>query len=322
MAQQTTRAAVSVPRVGRRRRSRLMRNEVTWGYLFIVPWALGFILFTAGPMVASLVISFMRYDVVQPMKWAGLANYTRLMYDTMIRKSLNNTVFYTFIGVPLHSMAALAAAMLLTRKVPGRNFFRTMFYVPSVVPLVANTILWMWLLNPDWGLANMALMSLGLPPQLWLYSVALAKPSLILMSLWSLGTQMLIYIAGIDNIPQSFYEAAQIDGAGRLQSFLHITIPMLSPIIFFNLIVAMINSFQVFAVVVVADIGGSGDIGTVSGGGPSHATLFYVFYLYRTAWFYFRMGYASAMAWLLFVTIVAFTGLQFWLSGRWVYYEA
>ena len=322
MARHMTRAIVSVPRVGRRRRSRLMRNEVTWGYLFIVPWALGFILFTAGPMVASMVISFMRYDIVQPMKWAGLANYSRLTQDFLIRKSLSNTAFYTFIGVPLHSMAALAAAMLLTRKVPGRNFFRTMFYIPSVVPMVANTILWMWLLNPDWGLANMALMALGLPPQLWLYSVRLAKPSYILMSLWSLGTQMVIYTAGIENIPESFYEAAQIDGAGRLQSFLHITIPMLSPIIFFNLIVAMIGSFQVFTVAFVAGIGGSGWGSAMSAGGPSHATLFYVLYLYGTAWVYFRMGYASAMAWLLFVIIIAFTGLQFWLSRRWVFYEA
>lgn len=297
---------------GRRTRSRLRWNESLWGYLFILPWALGFLLFTAGPMVASFVLSFTQYDIVQAPEFAGLYNYQRLIQDVLIRKSLYNTAYYVLIGVPLNTMLALLAAMLLTRPIRGQNFFRAVFYVPSVVPLVANAILWMWLLNPDFGLFNMALRTVGLPQLNWFHSVTWSKPSFILMSLFTMGTQMVVFIAGIRNIPASLYEAAEIDGANRLRLFWHITIPMLSPVIFFNLIISMIGAFQVFTTAYVV---------TDGAGGPSNSTLFYVLYLYRNAWLYFKMGYASAMAWLLFLIVIGGTALQFLLARKWVYYE-
>jgi len=287
-------------------------TEYLWAYFFILPWFLGFICFIAGPMIISLIISFTQYDIVQAPAFIGLANYERLLNDSLVRKSLWNTAYYVLIGVPLNTTEALLAAMLLTRPLRGQNLFRTIFYVPSVVPLVASAILWMWLFNPDFGLVNMGLRAIGLPPQLWFHSVVWSKPSFIIMTLFSVGTQMVIFVAGIKNIPQSLYEAAEIDGANRLQTFWNITIPMLSPVIFFNLVVSMIGAFQVFTTAYVV---------TDGMGSPNNSTLFYVLYLYRNAWLYFKMGYASTLAWLLFLIVVMATALQFLGARRWVYYE-
>ncbi len=287
-------------------------TEYLWAYVFILPWFLGFIMFIAGPMLISLYLSFTRYDIVQTPTFVGVANYTRLFQDSMVRTALWNTGYYVLIGVPLNTMEALWAAILLTRHIRGQNFFRTALYLPSIVPAVANTILWVWLLNPDFGLVNMILRSLGLPAQLWFHSVTWSKPSFILMTLFSVGTQMVIFVAGIKNIPTPLYEAAELDGATRFRVFWHVMIPMLSPVIFFNLVVSMIGAFQVFTSVFIV---------TDGAGGPNHSTLFYVLYLYRNAWLYFKMGYASTLAWLLFVIIVAATAFQFWAARRWVYYE-
>lgn len=276
----------------------------------ILPWLLGFVIFTAGPMLASAALAFTSYDILTPPRLVGLSNFTRMLNDELFTMSLYNTAFYTFIGVPLHIFVALLAAMLLNVKAPGIRFYRTAYYMPSITPSVANALLWLWIFNPDFGLANVVMSSLSLPPQRWLWDVNLAKPSFILMSLWALGSQMITFLAGLQNVPPHLHEAASIDGANAFQRWRLITLPMLSPIILFNLIMAVIGSFQVFNVAYIA-----------TEGGPENATLFYVLYLYRNGFEYFKMGYASALAWVLFVIILVFTLIQFKLSNRWVYYE-
>lgn len=309
------RGAASLPRVRRgvrvwRRPGRMRRQEYLWGYLLILPWLLGFFLWTAGPMMASIVISFLDWEIVTPPKWAGFGNYLRLFHDDLFLVSLANTAYYTFLGVPLHLAVALLAALLLTVPLRGVSLLRTAFYLPSIVPSVANTLLWVWILNPTFGLANAILRRVSLPPLHWLDDPMLSKPTLILMSLWTLGNVMVIFIAGLEGVPATLYEAAQLDGAGRWSRFRHVTLPMISPVIFFNLVVSLIGSFQVFTVAYIA-----------TGGGPENSTLFYLLYLYRNGFEYFRMGYASALAWVLFLIIALFTVVQFRLSRRWVYYE-
>jgi len=288
----------------------MRRQEYLWGYLLILPWLLGFFLWTAGPMMASIVISFLDWEIVTPPKWAGFGNYLRLFHDDLFLVSLANTAYYTFLGVPLHLAVALLAALLLTVPLRGVSLLRTAFYLPSIVPSVANTLLWVWILNPTFGLANAILRRVSLPPLHWLDDPMLSKPTLILMSLWTLGNVMVIFIAGLEGVPATLYEAAQLDGAGRWSRFRHVTLPMISPVIFFNLVVSLIGSFQVFTVAYIA-----------TGGGPENSTLFYLLYLYRNGFEYFRMGYASALAWVLFLIIALFTVVQFRLSRRWVYYE-
>lgn len=286
-------------------------TEYIWAYIFVLPWLIGFLSFIAGPMIASLYLSFTKYDLVMA-PWVGFANWERLFQDGLMRKALYNTGYYVLIGVPLNTIEALWAAILLTRPIRGQNFFRTALYIPSVVPGVANIILWLWLLNPDFGLVNSILGTFGIKGPLWFQSVVWSKPSFILITLFSVGTQMVIFVVGIKNIPISLYEAAEIDGAGRWGSFRNVTVPMLSPVIFFNLVVSMIGAFQVFT---------SAFIATDGRGGPVESTLFYVLYLYKNAWLYFKMGYASTLAWLLFLIVVAMTGIQFLIARRWVHYE-
>lgn len=286
-------------------------SEYIWAYIFILPWLIGFLAFALGPMLWSFYLSFTSYDLVMT-PWVGLKNWDRLLNDGLMRKALWNTGFYVLIGVPLNTIEALWAAILLTRPIRGQNFFRTALYVPSVVPGVANIILWLWLLNPDFGLVNSVLGTLGIKGPLWFNSVTWSKPSFILITLFSVGTQMVIFVAGIKNIPQSLYEAGELDGAGRWGAFRNITVPMLSPVIFFNLVVSMIGAFQVFTVAFIA---------TDGRGGPAESTLFYGLYLYQNAWQYFKMGYASALAWLLFLIVVLMTVLQFYIARKWVHTE-
>jgi multiple sugar transport system permease protein len=292
-----------------RRRSLLWREHVD-GYLFILPWMLGFFIFVAGPMVASFLISFMDWEIVTPARWSGFAQYRRLLNDRQFYLSLYNTAYYVFIGVPLHLFLALLAALAMNLNLRGIRIYRTLFFIPSITPVVASSLLWLWIFNPDFGLANSLLNWLGLPSLYWLQDPKLAKISLIIMSFWTIGGQMVILLAGLKGIPPSLYEAAHIDGAGSWASFWHITLPMLSPAIFFNLILAIIGAFQIFTQSFI-----------ITDGGPENATLFYVLYLYRTAFENFRMGYASAMAWVLFIIILLFTYIQFRLSDRWVFYE-
>ena len=287
-----------------------MWREHLDAYIFLGPWILGFLAWTLGPMVASAALAFTNYEILLAPKWVGLDNFGGMLRDEIFLKSLGNTAYYTFIGVPLQIVVALFAAILLNQKVRGVSIYRTAFYLPSLAPAVANAMVWLWLLNPEFGLANALLRALGLPPQKWLMDVNLAKPSMIIMSLWGIGSQMIIFLAGLQGIPDLYYEAATVDGAKRWDTIRHITMPLLSPSIFFNTVVGIIGSFQVFTTAFVA-----------TGGGPQNATLFYVLYLYRNGFQYFKMGYASALAWVLFVIILGFTLLQFRIGQYWVYYE-
>ncbi len=280
------------------------------GYIFIAPWLLGFIIFTVGPMIASLVLSFTDYRAVSAPHWAGLANFARMFHERYFLISLANTAYYTFLGVPCFLMTAFLVALALNTKVHGVAIYRTVYYLPSIMPTVASAILWVWIFNPDFGFANVAMRFLHLPTQKWLANPYLAKPCFIIMGMWETGATMLIFLAGLQGIPEALYEAAEIDGAGALRRFLHITIPMMTPTIFFNLVISIIGTFQVFSTAYVA-----------TNGGPVNATLFYVLYLYRMAFQSFWMGYASALAWVLFVIILVFTLIQWRLSQRWVFYE-
>lgn len=296
-------------------RLKAYRRSILWSetrdaFLFLMPWILGFLLFTAGPMLASLYISFTRWEIVTPAIWVGPSQYLRLLHDDRFYLSLYNTAYYVFIGVPLHLFLALLAALAMNMDLRGIRFYRTLYYVPSITPAVANAILWLWIFHPQWGLANAALQGLGLKPLYWLQDPRLAKPAFILMSFWTIGGQMVILLAGLKGIPEVLYEAAEIDGANAWHRFWRVTLPLLTPALFFNLIIAIIGAFQVFTQAYI-----------MTEGGPSYATLFYVLYLYRMAFENFRMGYASAMAWVLFLIILIFTLLQFRISERWVFYE-
>ena len=288
----------------------LLWQEYRDGYIFILPWLLGFLIFVAGPMIASLLISFTRWEIVTPAHWVGLEQYTKLFADDRFYLSLYNTAYYVFLGVPLHLLLALLAAMAMNLNIRGIRFYRTVYFLPSITPVVASSLLWLWIFNPEFGLANSALSALGLPRLFWLQDPRLAKAAFIIMSFWNIGGQMVILLAGLKGIPPALYEAAHIDGAGAWASFRNITLPMLSPAIFFNLILAIIGAFQVFTQAYI-----------ITQGGPENATLFYVLYLYRAAFENFRMGYASALAWVLFIIILIFTYIQFKLSDRWVFYE-
>ena len=287
--------------------SKLRRVE---GYLFILPWLVGFFVFTAGPMLASLLLSFTDFRGIGGFPFTGLANYQRMVAEEHFWVSLHNTIYYTFLGVPLFLAAALTYALLLNTGVRGIAAYRTVYYLPSVTPLVANAVIWLWILNPDFGFANVALHALGLPELGWFTDPDLAKPSLILIGLWGAGSSTLVFLAALQGTPEALYEAATIDGAGRWARFVHVTLPMISPAIFFNLIMGIIGTFQVFTTAYVA-----------TGGGPLNATLFYLLYLYQMAFQSFWMGYASALAWVLLVIILIFTAIQFVGARRWVYYE-
>jgi multiple sugar transport system permease protein len=288
----------------------LLWREAVDGWLFILPWSLGFLFFTAGPMLASAALSFMEWEILTPATWVGLANFRLMLQDPLFYKSLYNTAFYTFLGVPLYLVASLLMALLLNLPLRGTSIYRTFFFVPSLTPSVANALLWVWIFSPDFGLANYFLQAVGLPPQKWLFDVNLAKPSLILMGLWGIGSQMVIFLAGLQGIPQVLYEAAHIDGANNWQRFWNITLPMLSPTIFFNLVIGIIGSFQVFTTAFIA-----------TQGGPQNATLFYVLYLWRNGFDYFKMGYGAALAWVLFLIVLILTLIQFKIAKRLVYYE-
>lgn len=289
------------------------------GYAFIAPWLIGFLVFTAGPMIASLLISLHSWSMLSPPTWIGLENYqTILTEDPLFPISLWNTGFYVLLSVPLTIVVGLALAVLLHNQLPGMSFFRTMVFLPSIMNIIAVSVLWLWIFNPEFGLLNSLLRWVGIEGPLWLQSEAWAKPSLVVMSLWGVGGTTIIFLAALQGVPPELHEAAALDGAGPARRFFHITIPMISPAIFFSSIMGVIGSFQVFAQVFVM----TGGAQSGSEGGPNNATLFLVLYLYKKAFQEFRMGYASALAWILFFIILAFTVLQTRLSKSRVYYES
>ncbi|NMB45729.1 MAG: sugar ABC transporter permease [Firmicutes bacterium] len=276
-----------------------------------MPSILGILIWLVGPMIYSIWLSLTKWDIITPAKYVGLGNFKKLfLNDTLFWKSLWVTFYYTIVAVPLNLVAGFLVALLLNTKVKGMNAFRTIFYLPSIVPQVANAMLWLWLLNPEFGLVNTFLRSLGFPKVLWLQDERWVMPAFWVMGLWTIGGGMLIYLAGLQGIPEQLYEAAEIDGASVWAKFWHITIPQMSPIIFFNLIMGIIGSFQIFT---------SGFL--MTNGGPNNATLFYVLYLYRNAFEWLNMGYAAALAWVLFVIILLLTLLIFRSLGDKVYYD-
>ena len=291
------------------RRNSLLIKEEREFYMFISPWLFGFVFLTLGPLLVSLIMSFTQWEVISPPKWIGGRNYLSMYRDPLFRQSLKVTTIYTVLDVPLRMAASLLVALALNQKILGARWYRTFYYMPSVIPAVAVSMLFLWILAPK-GLLNALLGMVGIPPQKWLTSSKLALYSLVLMSLWGYGSSMVIFLAGLQGIPQQLYEAAEIDGANRWRRFIHITIPMLSPVILFNTVMAMIGTFQVFT---------TGFL--VTGGGPNNATLFYALYLYRSAFEYFEMGYACALAWVLFLIILLLTLITFRSSAAYVYYE-
>ncbi|HTO93484.1 MAG TPA: sugar ABC transporter permease [Bacteroidota bacterium] len=289
------------------------------GYLFVSPWIAGFLLLTAGPMIASVYVSGTAWTMLSPPVWVGASNYARLLTeDTLFTLSLRNTLYYVALAIPLGLAAALALALLLNSRVKGTALFRTLFFLPSITNLVAVSVLWLWILNPEYGLLNSLLRAAGISGPLWLQSEHWAKPALVLMSLWGVGGTMLVFLAALQGIPAELYEAAHLDGAGGVRSFFHITLPMISPALLFNLIVGVIGASQVFTQAYVM----TGQAQPGSEGGPNNATLFMVLYLYRKAFQEFNMGYAAAIAWALFALILVATVIQMRLSRSWVYYEA
>jgi multiple sugar transport system permease protein len=299
----------SVSLLGNRRLSLAQREEIV-GWLFVTPAVLGLILWLAGPMLYSIWLSLTEWDLIRPPRFIGTANFTRMVTDRLFYKSLWATLYYTAFHVPLTLILAFLVAMLLNTKTRGIAFFRTLYYIPSIVPAVANAVLWIWIFNSEFGLLNLFLRSLGFNKILWLQDPNTAMPALILMSLWSMGGTMIIYLAGLNGIPEQLYEAAEIDGAGAWSRFWNITIPMMTPVIFFNLILQIIGSFQVFTTSYL-----------MTRGGPNYATNFYVLYLFDNAFSWFDMGYAAALAWVLFFIILALSLIVFRSGSRWVYYE-
>ena len=305
--------------------ARLRRGWV--GYLFASPWLVGFFTLTLVPIVASLLLSLLKWNgmTLGTWEWVGLDNYARaIQHDKFVGKALWNTFYYSFLAVPLGLTVSLGLAVLLNQKIRGINFFRTIFYMPHVIGGVATIMMWIWVFNPDFGLLNSmlragasVLQAVGLvsetwQPPTWLNDPQWAKPSLIIMSVWGAGGAMLIFLAALQNVPQQLYEAAEIDGAGRWRKFRHITVPQISPAIFFNLVMGIIGSFQVFNQAYIISRGT---------GEPRGSLLFYVLYLYLKGFHDFEMGYASALAWILFVIILALTLIVLRSSAMWVYYE-
>lgn len=291
--------------------SRKTINDNIAGYLFLAPWVIGFLVFTVGPMLASGYLSLTKYSGFGPVKWIGFENYQKIFQDDLFYTSLYNTAYYAFLGVPAQLLVALFLAVLLNMKVRYVNLFRTVYYIPTVTPAVANVFLWVWIFNFDFGLINSLLRLVGLSPVNWLWDPQIVKPALILMSLWSVGQQMVIFLAALQGVPEELLEAAAIDGANNVRRFLRITVPLISPVIFLNLIIGIINLFQTFTVAFIA-----------TNGGPINSSLFYVLYIYRKGFESFAMGYASGLAWILFLIILVITALSFYLSRRWVYYES
>lgn len=287
------------------------RREAIEGYIAILPWIIGFIVFMAGPILASLLISFCDWSILKPARWIGPQNYAALVSDPLFWQSLKVTFIYAIVSVPLGLGTALAVALLLNQKVRGLAGFRTIFYLPSVMPLVAVSLIWMWIYNPKFGILNFFLGKLGISGPEWLQSTTWVLPALIIMSLWGIGGGMLIFLAGLKNIPFELYEAAIVDGANSWQKFRSITLPMLSPTIFFLLVMGTIGSFQVFTQAFV-----------MTEGGPLNASLFYVLYLYMQGFRWFHMGYASSLSWILTLIILLCTLIIFKSSAAWVYYEA
>ena len=287
------------------------RHETILGWLMVSPWLIGFICFSALPMFASLIISFTEWDMLSKPEWVGFENYKTLFFeDPLALHSLNITILFTIVSIPLNIVFGLALAMLLNTSIRGLAIFRTIYYLPAILSGVAVALMWRWIFSTEFGLLNALLSMIGIEGPAWLTDRIWVLPSFVIMRLWSVGGGMIIYLAGLQSIPTNLYEAANIDGANWWHRTRFITLPMLSPTIFFQLIVGFIFSMQIFTEAFI-----------MTNGGPADASLFYLLYLYRQAFQYFDMGYASALAWVLFIVILVLTIILFKTGKSWVYYE-
>lgn len=293
------------------KRSFFSRHSNTiWGYFFILPTIISLALFYFGPMLFSFVISFTHWDVVKAPTWAMFDNYSKVFHDELTMKSLGVTLYYTLLAVPAMTVVALLSAVLLNTKIKAMSFFRTALYIPSIVPMVANVALWMFLYNPAFGLLNYVLGIFGIPPQNWVFAKESVIPSLAIMAVWGAGNTIVIYLAGLQGISHELYESVDIDGGNMIHKFFHVTLPMLSPVIFYNVVMGIIGSMQVFTQPYI-----------MTQGGPDNASMFIVLLIYRTAFRNQEMGYASAMSWVLFVIIGIMTAIAFKTSNMWVFVE-
>jgi len=287
----------------------LKRKEEIKGFLFLSPWLVGLLVFTAYPIIASFLFSFTYYNGISAPRLVGLGNYLQLFKDPLFWKAISNTLYLAVIGIPIAQVLSVLVALLLNTKIKFQGIFRALYFLPSIVPVVATALLWKWFLNPEFGPLNVMLMKLGLPAPGWLTDPAWAKPALILTGVWAIGSPMVIYLAGLQNISGELYEAATLDGAGKIASFFHITIPMLSPVILFNVVMGIINSFQAFTTIFV-----------MTNGGPDNATLVYALQIYRNAFQFYKMGYASSMAWILLLLTAVAVLFVFKFFGKWGYF--
>ena len=304
--------ASSIKQPRRHRVSPAKRRSLFLGLLFVSPWLVGFLLLTVYPLLASIYFSLTRYDLLKPPVYVGLANFVEIFTtDAQFGTVAYNTTYYVGLSAPLGVAGAFLMASLLNTNIAGRSVFRAIFFFPALVPAVVTAMVWAFLLNVQYGAINSTLQALGLPVIPFLSKPELAKPSLVLIHMWAQGNAIVIFLASLQDVPRSLYEAATVDGATAWHKFWHVTVPMCTPVILFNLIMAFIGGFQNFTLPWL-----------LTGGGPNQATEFYTLYLYRNAFSYFRMGKASALAWILFVIIVAFTVVLFRTSARWVYYAS
>ena len=296
-----------------RKMSKMQRREARAGLLFVLPWLLGLLIFTAYPVLATVFLAFTDYSVLEAPRWTGLQNFqTMFGSDPSFGISVYNSAYYALISVPLGLAVALGLAIVLNQRTRGVGVYRTLFYLPSLVPPVAAMLVFLVMFEPQGGVINTLLRSVGLPAPAWFYDPAWSKPGLILISLWAVGAATLIFLAGLQDIPQSLLDAAAIDGASTLQRFRHVTLPLLTPVILFNLVMGIIYSFQVFVQAIV--IGGAT-------GRPLESTLMFMVLIYRSAFRYFQMGYASALSLILFIVVFGLTVLIFKTSRRWVFYS-
>ena len=302
------------PQPSTRRRLR-MSEETRAGWIAISPWIFGFVVFTVFPFFAAFYFSFTKYDVISSPEWVGLENYNRLLTnDRLFPLALRNTLIYTAMYVPLHLATALGVALLLNEARRLKGIYRTAYYLPSMTPAIATAYLWVWMLNPNDGIVNRTLRALNLPAPAWTVDPTWTKPTIVISQVWMMGGAMIIFLAALQGVPRDLYDAATIDGAGRWRRFRNVTLPLISGVTFFLATVSTISALGVFT---------QGYVMFDKDGGPQNSALFIVMYLFKRAFGsgYFQMGYASAIAWILFVIILAITVLQFWLSKRWVYYE-
>jgi len=291
--------------------TRAERWSLCKGLMFISPWLVGFAMLTVYPVAATIYWSFCDYDVLNEPVWVGTLNYTEMAHDSVFWRSLWNTLVFAALSLPLGLALALAVAVLLNQKVMARSVFRTLFFLPAMVPLVAVAMVWLWVFNGEYSLLNSALAAVGITGPNWLGDPAWTKPALVMMAVWQCGGTMVIFLASLQDVPRHLYESAELDGASAWQRFLYVTIPMISPVIYFNLVMGIIGSLQVFAQPFIM-FGGEG--------GPNRSALFYTVYLFQNAFRDFRLGYASAMAWVLFLLILLLTWVATLATRRHIYY--